>query len=228
MSASEKSFLLSSAPDRHTWASSMKMAPYCLPDGGLTTEEFLESMHIAFSIGEEEQPQNPPSLLELFDDQVFEEAVDTFFPTLASETSSSSSEEAVGPSPVDLLCLETVPSTPESTQESASVAAEEPSVKDAATNTEVPENTDTNYVLDYPEVPGVDCRSCEFHKSKVREGDVKCSLCYMRLTSFMVYSKCLFYLFIVKGKFQSSCALCFVLAFHRVNVPCLFFRRCER
>lgn len=46
------------------------------------------------------------------------------------------------------------------------------------------------YKLDYPKIPGVDCKSCLFHRLMARRGDEpKCSLCYLRLTHDMVFGK---------------------------------------
>lgn len=44
------------------------------------------------------------------------------------------------------------------------------------------------YQLDYPPVPGVNCRSCLFHRLAAENGEeLKCSLCYLRLTHDMVF-----------------------------------------
>ncbi|AMB43017.1 E1A [Bat mastadenovirus WIV13] len=39
--------------------------------------------------------------------------------------------------------------------------------------------------LSFPEEPGVNCPTCEFHRSR---GDSMCSLCYMRSTYALIYS----------------------------------------
>nr|AAF78227.1 171R [Porcine adenovirus 3] len=36
------------------------------------------------------------------------------------------------------------------------------------------------FVLDCPEVPGVNCRSCDYHRFHSKDPNLKCSLCYMR------------------------------------------------
>lgn len=167
----------------------MKLVPFRLPDGGLTAEEFEEALEIIFPT-EEDLP--PPSLFDIFDDEEHEAAVDAIFPpSLVPETPSPSEVS----SPIDLSCHETVPSTPESEIESVPSASALPASSSAATPAPSgpPENVD--YVLDYPEVPGEGCKSCEFHRKKAEKGDIKCSLCYMRLTSVFVYSKYRFYMF---------------------------------
>lgn len=85
----------------------------------------------------------------------------------------------------DLVCTEVVPDSPDfdAPAEVSNKSASEAKVLDSAPEFQC------DYELDCPEVPGVDCKSCEFHKKKAAAGDIKCSLCYMRLTSFFVYSK---------------------------------------
>lgn len=41
--------------------------------------------------------------------------------------------------------------------------------------------------LDYPETPGLNCASCDFHRQKLQNEEASCSLCYMRKTAFAVY-----------------------------------------
>lgn len=48
------------------------------------------------------------------------------------------------------------------------------------------------FVLDCPEVPGVNCRSCDYHRFQTKDPHMKCSLCYMRMHAFAVYGECLF------------------------------------
>lgn len=44
------------------------------------------------------------------------------------------------------------------------------------------------YQLDCPPVPGVNCKSCLFHRLAAENGEeLKCSLCYLRLTHHMVF-----------------------------------------
>lgn len=51
------------------------------------------------------------------------------------------------------------------------------------------EDSDNDMVLDFPRVPGVDCKSCMVHRKRAATGDIKCSLCYMRLCSDFVFGK---------------------------------------
>lgn len=46
------------------------------------------------------------------------------------------------------------------------------------------------FVLDCPEVPGVNCRSCDYHRLQTKDPNMKCSLCYMRMHAFAVYGEC--------------------------------------
>lgn len=46
------------------------------------------------------------------------------------------------------------------------------------------------FVLDCPEVPGVNCRSCDYHRFHSKDPNLKCSLCYMRMHAFAVYGEC--------------------------------------
>ncbi|BAA76959.1 E1A 229R [Porcine adenovirus 3] len=75
------------------------------------------------------------------------------------------------------------------------------------------------FVLDCPEVPGVNCRSCDYHRFHSKDPNLKCSLCYMRMHAFAVYGEC-FWTFVglcgKKGK--SACKKSHVL----FPIFCLF------
>lgn len=43
--------------------------------------------------------------------------------------------------------------------------------------------------LDYPEIPGVNCSACNFHRIQVKSDEVNCALCYMRKTAYAVYGE---------------------------------------
>lgn len=49
--------------------------------------------------------------------------------------------------------------------------------------------------LDYPELPGVNCSSCEFHRQRLNNDEVCCSLCHMRKTAYAVFGKYAFNVF---------------------------------
>lgn len=53
-----------------------------------------------------------------------------------------------------------------------------------------PESHFSPFELDYPEVPGVNCSACTFHRITEGSEDAVCSLCYMRKTAFAVYGEC--------------------------------------
>uniref|UniRef100_A0AAU6S526 E1A protein n=1 Tax=Pipistrellus pipistrellus adenovirus TaxID=3140007 RepID=A0AAU6S526_9ADEN len=148
-----------------------------LPSLQLTGEEFSELVDILFPDAEEEEPPSLYDILDLEADAPLAAAVDTLFPP-------------------DQLGDAVVPGSPEGTCDS--LACEErfsPSPLGTATGPsleEVPEVVlNTEFELDHPEVPGVNCKSCEFHRRKAKEdGTIHCSLCYMRRTGDMILSKC--------------------------------------
>ena len=62
------------------------------------------------------------------------------------------------------------------------------------------------FVLDCPEVPGVNCRSCDYHRFQTKDPNMKCSLCYMRMHAFAVYGEC-FLGFVTCMKRRCFCAI---------------------
>lgn len=48
---------------------------------------------------------------------------------------------------------------------------------------------DSPPVCQAPDIPGVKCESCDFHRRLANDETVYCALCYMRLTAYCVYSK---------------------------------------
>ena len=60
------------------------------------------------------------------------------------------------------------------------------------------------FVLDCPEVPGVNCRSCDYHRFHSKDPNLKCSLCYMRMHAFAVYGECFLTFVGLCGKKEKS------------------------
>lgn len=67
------------------------------------------------------------------------------------------------------------------------------------------------FVLDCPEVPGVNCRSCDYHRIQTKDPNMKCSLCYMRMHAFAVYGECFCSFWVLVTCMKKRC---FVLFFH--------------
>lgn len=153
-----------------------------------------------------------PSLHELYDldvgatgDDCDEQAVSEFFPEsllLAASEGLLLPEppvlspicEPVGgeymprlqPEDMDLLCYETgFPlSDSEDEQDVRGMALVTASAMVAVAHHE-------EFELDHPELPGHDCKSCEYHRNSTGNTDLMCSLCYLRAYSMFIYSKCL-------------------------------------
>ncbi|AWY10555.1 E1A [Polar bear adenovirus 1] len=84
-------------------------------------------------------------------------------------------------SPVPSPAILTPPLTPESVPE-----------MDLSCYEDMPPSSEDEsepIVLDYPEVPGQQCSSCNQFRDRLGDPYVLCSLCYMRRISTFVYSK---------------------------------------
>lgn len=164
----------------------------------LTPGEYEEVLNMIFNDSPVEDPA--PSLYDLFDietdvglpdsdsfpassalaaaaNAVFSDAV---FEQCVPETPEPDGRSTTLNTP-DLVCPETVPETP--------LQSPVNEVNSSEVGIACAPEMQYDYELDCPAVPGVNCKSCEYHKKRATQGDIKCSLCYMRLTSFFVYSK---------------------------------------
>lgn len=88
---------------------------------------------------------------------------------------------------MDLLCYEAAfpCSDSEGEQDENGMAHVSAAAAAAAANREREE-----FQLDHPELPGHDCKSCEYHRNSTGNTDLMCSLCYLRAYSMFIYSKC--------------------------------------
>lgn len=136
---------------------------------------------------EEEQPieeENPPTLHDLYD--ILEEEENAApEPRLDSVVVCEEELPVCTAAEAELACKEIFPEhlfTPPSSPPAP--AGSDVSSLTTVSTCEDPEDSDM--VLDFPEVPGVDCKSCAIHRKRAATGDIKCSLCYMRLCSDFV------------------------------------------
>ena len=106
--------------------------------------------------------EEPPCLQDLIDLDLSQSAVDFFFPD--ADLNEANNSQDVGP--VDLFCDEILDSPDDQPLEESHFASPP---------------------LDYPEVPGVNCAACSFHRENTGHEDAVCGLCYMRKTAFAVY-----------------------------------------
>lgn len=150
-----------------------------VPSLHLTGEDFGELVDIMFSEPEEDPMPSLYDILDIEEDVQNAMAVDGLFPSSLLE--SAEQEVATQEVATQLLCEESLPSSPEGNIGSATGFQLQ----------EVPEVlVGSDFVLDHPEVPGVNCKSCEYHKRRAEvEKVIRCSLCYMRMTAPFVYSK---------------------------------------
>ncbi len=90
------------------------------------------------------------------------------------------------PEDMDLLCYETgfPVSDSEDEQDVRGMALVSASAMAAVTHHE-------KFELDNPELPGHDCKSCEYHRNSTGNNDLMCSLCYLRAYGMFIYSKCI-------------------------------------
>ncbi|WEG77449.3 E1A protein [Human adenovirus 31] len=86
---------------------------------------------------------------------------------------------------MDLLCYEAAfpCSDSEGEQDENGMAHVSAAAAAAAANREREE-----FQLDHPELPGHDCKSCEYHRNSTGNTDLMCSLCYLRAYSMFIYS----------------------------------------
>lgn len=178
LSAGEKSFLLKPGPSpglllkmRHFTLTGYESGPLFLSPG-----EFADLVDILNPIQEEEEEQVPSlmDLLDLEEEPEVLQAVNAVFP-----------EELLTANPEELVCHEVL-------GESSEEEGEGPQHEDLGICLEeAPEMIlNSDFVLDHPAVPGVDCMSCDYHRKRAElDGIIKCSLCYMRENSHCVYSK---------------------------------------
>lgn len=108
--------------------------------------------------------EEPPCLQDLIDLDLSQSAVDFFFPD--ADFVEENNSQDVGP--VDLFCDEILDSPDDQPLEESHFASPP---------------------LDYPEVPGVNCAACSFHRENTGHDDAVCGLCYMRKTAFAVYGR---------------------------------------
>lgn len=140
------------------------------------------------------------SLHDLFDvevdapeeDDANQEAVDGMFPEwMLSESEGTDGgdsgvcdlEEVM----LDLKCYEEGLPPSDSEPDEAEEGGEEAVVP---TYVKIKEEA-SELVLDCPENPGHGCRACDFHRGTSGNPEALCALCYMRLTVYCIYSKCL-------------------------------------
>lgn len=97
---------------------------------------------------------------------------------------------------VDLQCHETLPDSPtlpDSTSNASVIDLtkdEEPQRLEPIPEVQEPEYYELpNFTLDCPKVPGINCKSCKFHRDKHNKKSLCCSLCFMRLTAPYTFSK---------------------------------------
>lgn len=92
----------------------------------------------------------------------------------------------LSPEDVDLRCYEAM--LPESEDEDSGIG--DPTRAMVSQAMEVLKDQEKNFVLDAPEIPGRDCKSCRYHRDRTGEPNILCSLCYLRINAAFVYSKC--------------------------------------
>ncbi len=135
---------------------------------------------------------SPPTLHELYDLDVLvdvndpnEEAVSTFFPESALLAAQEGFDLHTPPLPIlesPLPEPSGIPYMPELLPEVVDLTCHEPGFPPS-------DDEGEPFALDYAEIPGLGCRSCAYHQRVTGDPEVKCSLCYMRLTSSFIYSK---------------------------------------
>lgn len=139
---------------------------------------------------DEEEEEQPPTLHDLYDIEEEETAgpsLDTVVVRDGGSLPECTAEEAL------LACSEIFPEhlfTP-----SPSPPASDENTRDSFTSVSSLEDTGEDMVLDFPQVPGVDCKSCAVHRKRAANGDIKCSLCYMRLCSDFVFGEYFLFVF---------------------------------
>lgn len=123
-------------------------------------------------------------------------AVETFFPDSLLD--------------IDLNCYESMPASPDSTADAPlatptiDLTLDEDSPPSTppqtvpATLSPIPEADEPVFVempqfeLDNPKIPGINCKSCKYHRERLQKPFVCCSLCFMRLTTPYTFSKYMF------------------------------------
>ncbi len=128
---------------------------------------------------EDEGFHEPLSLQDLIEIDDASDVVSLFFPELEVQQDLPTAEEVE-----DLLHCEETAADLESVSDLPPVESPEP-----------PDSHFSTFELDYPEIPGVNCSACSFHRQETGSEEAVCSLCYMRKTAYAVYGRLLYILF---------------------------------
>lgn len=159
----------------------------------VSVDDFVGFVNQAFPDEVDSDPGSPPSLLDIFGSspspRALESAVNAVFPSDNCDFDETLVAAVASELPETILqCDESLPSSTTSPLPPAAPPQGTP-VEPACGPA-----LDIDYELDYPEIPGVNCKSCDYHRRRAEEGKIRCSLCYMRESSHMIYSeyKCSF------------------------------------